>query len=47
MVRDGTTKKAIFKKVSFVSLQRKLLGELLPIDWASEMATFFKRFHIN
>ncbi len=39
-----TAEGRVFKRLSFVSFQRKLLDHNLPIDWHSEMAYFLKNY---
>ncbi|MFT8322198.1 MAG: IS4 family transposase [Bacillus sp. (in: firmicutes)] len=38
-----TSQGRIFKKISFITFQRKLLKDNLPIDWRSEMAVVLKK----
>lgn len=39
-----TSERQVFKTVSFVTFQRQLVGNNLPIDWQSEMSTFLKNY---
>ena len=39
-----TSEGRIFEKMSFISFQRKLLKDNLPIDWCSEMAVVLKKY---
>ena len=38
-----TSEGRVFEKISFISFQRKLLKDNLPIDWRSEMAVVLKK----
>ncbi|MFZ3589256.1 transposase [Bacillus sp. DJP31] len=38
-----TAEGRVFTKLSFISFQRKLLIDNLPIDWRSEMAVFLMK----
>lgn len=39
-----TSEGRVFEKISFISFQRKLLNDNLPIDWRSEMAVILKNY---
>jgi hypothetical protein len=39
-----TSEGRVFVKLSFISFQRKLLKDNLPIDWHSEMAVMLKKY---